>query len=254
MQRVIVQSDGTGPGVTHRQAFTICITHQGATHQCQRTRSNPTRTFKKVGHRLFESQVVPGPLVSVGAIGSRLHEVKDFFLIAFAFGEFTIIVTKRLVLGAHHLSLCRRCLPEKGFGGLPHRIDYRVEAMITQQEKSVITTGGIEWHQKEPNTMLVKWLEEPMQVYRTANGYLGANAAAATRTPPAHPEGYLEGFANIYKNFANHIRAVNDGTELPAGDPALDYPTIKDGVRGMAFIEAVVGSSQNNAAWTKLDV
>ena len=114
--------------------------------------------------------------------------------------------------------------------------------------------GGIEWHQKEPNTMLVKWLEEPMQVYRTANGYLGANAAAATRTPPAHPEGYLEGFANIYKNFANHIRAVNDGTELPAGDPALDYPTIRDGVRGMAFIEAVVGSSQNNAAWTKLDV
>lgn len=114
--------------------------------------------------------------------------------------------------------------------------------------------GGLEWHQKEPNTMLVKWLEEPMQVYRTGNGYLGSNAAAATRTPPAHPEGYLEGFANIYKNFANHIRAVIDGTELPAGDPALDYPKIKDGVRGMAFIEAVVASSQNNAAWTKLDV
>ncbi|MBG89375.1 MAG: oxidoreductase [Verrucomicrobiales bacterium] len=114
--------------------------------------------------------------------------------------------------------------------------------------------GGIEWHQKEPNTMLVKWLEEPMQVYRAANGYLGANAAAATRTPPAHPEGYLEGFANIYKNFANHIRANIDGTELSEGDPALDYPTIKDGVRGMAFIEAVVASSGNNAAWTGLDV
>lgn len=49
--------------------------------------------------------------------------------------------------------------------------------------------GGIEWHQKEPNSMFVKWLDQPMQVYRAANGYLGANARAATRTPPAHPEG-----------------------------------------------------------------
>jgi predicted dehydrogenase len=114
--------------------------------------------------------------------------------------------------------------------------------------------GGIEWHQNEPNTMLVKWLDQPMQVYRTANGYLGANAAAATRTPPSHPEGYLEAFANIYKNFANHIRSRIDGVALPADAPALDYPRIQDGVRGMAFIEAVVASSKNNAAWTGLDV
>ncbi|MDB6078578.1 MAG: oxidoreductase domain protein [Akkermansiaceae bacterium] len=111
--------------------------------------------------------------------------------------------------------------------------------------------AGLEWHQNEPNTLLVKWLDQPMQVYRTGNGYLGANAAAATRTPPSHPEGYLEAFANIYKNFANHIRAVIDGTE--PGEVALDYPTIEDGIRGMAFIEAVVASSKANAAWTKLD-
>ena len=114
--------------------------------------------------------------------------------------------------------------------------------------------GGIEWHQKEPNTMLVKWLDQPMQVFRTSMGYLGAAAKAAGRTPPAHPEGYLEAFANIYKNFANHIRAVQAGKKLPKGDPALDYPRIEDGVRGMAFIEAVVKSSKKNAAWTKLDV
>lgn len=112
--------------------------------------------------------------------------------------------------------------------------------------------GGIEWHQKEPNTMLVKWLDKPMEVYRTANGYLGSNAAAATRTPPAHPEGYLEAFANIYKNFANHVRARLAGTEPDA--TALDYPRIEDGIRGMAFIESVVASSKNNAAWTKLNV
>lgn len=114
--------------------------------------------------------------------------------------------------------------------------------------------GGIEWHQNSPNTMLVKWLDQPIQVYRTGLGYLGANAKAATRTPPAHPEGYLEAFANIYKNFANHIRAVQAGKKLPKGDPALDYPRIEDGVRGMAFIEAVVKSSKKNASWTKLDV
>ena len=114
--------------------------------------------------------------------------------------------------------------------------------------------GGIEWHQRYPNTMYVKWLDQPTQIYRTGLGYLGANAKSATRTPPAHPEGYLEAFANIYKNFANHIRARVEGLKPSKGDPALDYPKIEDGVRGMAFIEAVVTSSKKNAAWTKLDV
>ncbi|MFC7336785.1 Gfo/Idh/MocA family protein [Haloferula chungangensis] len=112
-------------------------------------------------------------------------------------------------------------------------------------------TGGLEWHQNEPNTLLVKSLDGPTQVFRTGNGYLGAEAASAARTPPSHPEGYLEAFANIYKNFANHLRAVIDGTEPDA--TSLDYPKIEDGVRGMAFIEAVVASSKNNAAWTKID-
>lgn len=114
--------------------------------------------------------------------------------------------------------------------------------------------GGLEWHQRYPNTMYVKWLDQPMQVYRTGLGYLGAAAQAATRVPPAHPEGYLEAFANIYKSFAHHIRARLEHRKLRQDDPALDYPTIEDGVRGMAFIEAVVKSSKKNAAWTKLGV
>jgi predicted dehydrogenase len=112
--------------------------------------------------------------------------------------------------------------------------------------------GGLEWHQKEPNTLLVKWIDKPMEVYRTANGYLGAAAAANARTPAAHPEGYLEAFANIYRNFANHIRSRIEGSE--PSPLVLDYPKIEDGVRGMAFIEAVVGSSKHNAAWTKIEV
>jgi len=114
--------------------------------------------------------------------------------------------------------------------------------------------GGLEWHQKEPNTLLVKWLDQPMQVFRTANGYLCDAAKAAGRTPPAHPEGYLEAFANIYKNFANALRARIDGQKLKADDIANDFPKIEDGVRGMAFIEAVVKSSKANAKWTKLNV
>ena len=114
--------------------------------------------------------------------------------------------------------------------------------------------GGLEWHQNEPNTLLVKWLDQPMQVYRTANGYLCDAAKAAGRTPPSHPEGYLEAFANIYKNFANAIRARVDGRKLAKTDLANDFPKIEDGVRGMAFINAVVASSAKNAAWTKLEV
>lgn len=111
--------------------------------------------------------------------------------------------------------------------------------------------GGLEWHQQEPNTLLVKWPDQPMQVYRAAASGLVPEAAAAGRTPPGHPEGYLEAFANIYRNFAAHIRAVLEG-KTP-DDSALDYPKIEDGVRGMAFIEAVVKSSAANAAWTPLD-
>ncbi len=111
--------------------------------------------------------------------------------------------------------------------------------------------GGLEWHQYEPNTLLVKWLDQPTQVYRTGNAYLGEAAQLNSRTPSSHPEGYLEAFANVYRNFADHIRCLIDGT--PASDHVLDYPSIADGVRGMAFIEATVASSQNNAAWTKLD-
>lgn len=102
--------------------------------------------------------------------------------------------------------------------------------------------------------MLVKWPDQPMQVYRTANGYLGAAAKAAGRTPPAHPEGYLEAFANIYRNFAGAVRARVEGRKLAKDDLTLDFPTIQDGVRGMAFIEAVVASSKKNAAWTRLAV
>lgn len=112
--------------------------------------------------------------------------------------------------------------------------------------------GGLEWKQQDPNTLLVKWNDQPAQVYRTGWGYLGANAAAATRTPSGHPEGYLEAFANIYRSFAATICARAEGrtpTEIEN-----DFPKIEDGIRGMAFIEAVVASGKANASWVRLSV
>jgi predicted dehydrogenase len=110
--------------------------------------------------------------------------------------------------------------------------------------------GGLEWHQMEPNTLLIKHLDAPTQIYRTGNDYVCEAAAAHTRTPFGHPEGYLEAFANIYRNFAADIAASLSNETAPAH--ATDYPTIGDGLRGMAFIEAVVQSSADNAAWTEL--
>lgn len=107
--------------------------------------------------------------------------------------------------------------------------------------------GGLEWHQMEPNTLIVKWLNEPAQIYRAGQAYLSDVAKHNTRTPGGHPEGYLEAFANIYRNFVLTLR-----TKLEGGTPTaemLDFPTVEDGVRGMAFIENAVASSQSDQKW-----
>jgi predicted dehydrogenase len=109
--------------------------------------------------------------------------------------------------------------------------------------------GGLEWHQMEPNTLLVKWLDKPTQKYRTGVGHLSEAANAHTRIPAGHPEGYLEAFANLYRNTALHIRAIENG-ESP--NPLLDFPTIHDGVRGMNFIYKVIESGNSDTKWIKL--
>ena len=111
--------------------------------------------------------------------------------------------------------------------------------------------GGVEWYQHEPNTLLVKWLDKPTQIYRAGgnNGhYLSPIATHNCRTPAGHPEGYLEAFANIYRNFALTLGCKIDGTTPTA--EMLDFPGIEDGLRGMAFIDNVVASSQSDKKWT----
>lgn len=111
--------------------------------------------------------------------------------------------------------------------------------------------GGVEWYQHEPNTLLVKWLDKPTQIYRAGgnNGhYLSPMAIHNCRTPAGHPEGYLEAFANIYRNFALTLGCKMDG-KIPTAE-MLDFPSIEDGLRGMAFIDNVVASSQSDKKWT----
>jgi predicted dehydrogenase len=111
------------------------------------------------------------------------------------------------------------------------------------------TKGGIEWAQEDPNYLYSSKLGEPRQ--RVTRGGAGVCAAAArvTRIPSGHPEGYLEAFANLYAEAAAAINAKKAGTPV---DPSVLYPTVHDGVRGVAFVEACIASSRRNGAWVKV--
>jgi len=113
------------------------------------------------------------------------------------------------------------------------------------------TKAGLEWHQQEPNTLWVKWIDRPTEMVRAGGnmGNLSSAALGASRLPAGHPEAFLEAFANIYHNYARTLQAVVDGKK-PKKEH-LDFPTIEDGVRGMAFIETVVKSSKSSQKWTK---
>ena len=104
--------------------------------------------------------------------------------------------------------------------------------------------GGLEWAQHEPNTLIVKWVNKPTEIYRTGTGFMGSAAVANTRTPGGHPEGYLEAFANIYRNFSLTLRAKMNG-EQPKPE-WLDFPGVEDGIRGMQFIDTVVEAGYND--------
>jgi predicted dehydrogenase len=108
--------------------------------------------------------------------------------------------------------------------------------------------GSLEWHQENPNQLITRWLDKPKMIYTPNGNNLYPEALAASRIPAGHPEGYLEAFANVYKNFALHLNAKLANQNIKT----QDYPTVSDGIRGVKFIHAAVESDQNNAAWVKL--
>ena len=112
------------------------------------------------------------------------------------------------------------------------------------------TEASIEWHQEHPNELTVKFADKPREIWRRGNSYNGKAAAKYTRLPFGHPEAFIEAFANVYLAAAEAITDSIEGNFK--GDAAYDFPTVDDGVAGMAFIEAAVKSSKANAEWTKL--
>ena len=109
--------------------------------------------------------------------------------------------------------------------------------------------GGLEWQQADANSLVLKYNDKPAEIWRTGGSYTSSFASHNTRTPAGHPEGYLEAFANLYRNFALTIRAVKEGKE-PEKE-WLDYPGINEGLRGMAFIENVIASGKSDKKWTE---
>ncbi len=108
--------------------------------------------------------------------------------------------------------------------------------------------GGLEWSQHDPNTLIVRWHEKHTEIYRTGVGDLYPEAEAHRRVPAGHPEGYLEAFANIYRNFAFAVIAKKEGKPQ---DPLYDFPTVADGVRGMQFVQSVIESGKSQTKWVK---
>lgn len=111
------------------------------------------------------------------------------------------------------------------------------------------TKGSLQWFQENPNELIWKKADAPQQVYRRGNNYLSAAAQGATRTPFAHPEGFIEAFANVYRSAATAIADAVAGRKAPK--TGYDYPTVDDGIAGMAFIESAVKSSKAGAKWVK---
>ena len=110
--------------------------------------------------------------------------------------------------------------------------------------------GGMEWFQHEPNTLWVKWTDRPTEMVRVGQGYMSDIAKHNSRTPAGHPEGYLEAFANIYRNFSLTVRAKMNGQQ--PNPEWLDFPTVEDGIRGMQFIDTIVEAGYNQQTkWVK---
>ncbi len=191
---------------------------------------------------------ISGCMADIGTHGAQLAEYISGLKITKICADLNIIVEDRLLDDDGNILLKFN----NGANGV------LIASQIAAGEENALQIyiygekGSLEWHQMDPNNLIVKWLNQPMQIYRTGNAYNTSIANYNTRTPSGHPEGYIEAFANIYRNFALTIAAkIND--ETPSSE-MLDFPNGKDGIRGMAFIENVIASSKSAQKWHDFNV
>jgi predicted dehydrogenase len=109
--------------------------------------------------------------------------------------------------------------------------------------------GALEWHQEDPNELILKSADKPRRTYRRGNEYVSNIAKRFTRLPSGHPEAFIEAFANIYVEAARAIEAEVNGQAIPRD---CDFLTVDDGVEGMAFIATAVQSAKAGGAWTRM--
>ncbi|MGD2012924.1 MAG: Gfo/Idh/MocA family oxidoreductase [Desulfobacterales bacterium] len=141
---------------------------------------------------------------------------------------------------------------EKEASGILHASQFSAGEENNLRIRVYGTEGSLEWHQEEPNYLWFRTNQGPAQLYRRGNAYLCDAAQRATRLPPGHPEAFIEAFANIYVNATDAMRAKILGQE--PDELVLDFPTVIDGARGLAFIESAVESGRSDQKWYPMKV
>lgn len=136
---------------------------------------------------------------------------------------------------------------ENGMHGLLHASQFCAGEENNLKIRVYGTQGALEWHQEDPNGLWFRTNDRPAQLYRRGNAYLCEAAQRASRLPPGHPESFIEAFANIYVNATDTLRAKILG--ISPTNLEMDFPTVTDGARGMAFIESVVESAKSDQKW-----
>ena len=181
-----------------------------------------------------------GPSGCMGDIGTHAHNLAEY------------VTGKRMTHVAADLSIFVEGRALDDDGSALFRMEDGIKGVLSASQVCVGKenslsirvfgeTGGLEWHQEEPNTLLRTYADRPTEIIRAAQPYLPDFVGDRFRTPPGHPEGYLEAFANVYLDFAEAIR---DGRDVATG--------MAGAVRGMAFVEALVASSNNQSEWTEI--
>ena len=178
---------------------------------------------------------------------------------AFNLAEYITGLRTEALCGELHTFVPDRLLDDDGAALLRYEGGARGVLMASQvavgQENSLRIRvygekGGLEWHQEEPNTLLMRWPDRQPEVIRTGGAGLSPWATSNTRTPAGHPEGYLEAFANLYRHFAAALQARLAGEEPTPTD--LDFPSVEEGVRGMQFIETIVSTKNSDQKWVSI--